>query len=268
MCVSQPAMSMTMRKLEEECGAQLFVRNKNSVQITEKGKMLLREVEYLLQQHEKINDMIESHVFQKKLIRIGITTLAGNMVYSDILQRYMQKYPDVVVSSIEDNPARLFTMLGNNALDVVIASKETAKGDMECCHLMDSCRLFCINKDHPLAKESFLTIEQISPVPLVLLGTHTRFISWLKEQMRQQDLPCHILHLSNQIYTIERFVEKGIAGSILLENTIDQNPNIVGIPYEGMISLSVDVFWNKNNYISQEVHDFITVCKEVYPQNK
>ncbi len=52
--ISQPALSSTMKKLEEECGLPLFLRHKNQLQITPEGRVLLHEVDLFLAHYEQL----------------------------------------------------------------------------------------------------------------------------------------------------------------------------------------------------------------------
>lgn len=263
--ISQPALSSTMKKLEEECGLPLFLRHKNQLQITPEGRVLLREVDLFLAHYEQLGRIVSELALRRRYVRIGMSTLCGNMVYPDLLEAYRAQYPQVEVMSVEEGPSRLFGMLESGQLDLVIAGKEGAGQEYGTWRLADSCRLFCVSKDDPLAKEERVTFAQIAQKPLIVQEDHVRFLEYLKGEFQKRDLRWNIVHATRQIYTIERFVERGIACGFLLKNTIDKNPGVVGLPYEGMISVNATLFWRRENCLPQTVRDFIRLAKRLYP---
>lgn len=270
--ISQPAMSAAMKDLERECEVPLFKRDKNSLKITDEGQILLVEANLILGQYEHLNHIVKDLSLARKYIRVGLSTLSGNQVYPEILQEYGRRYPDVQVISVEETTARQFEMLDSGLLDVTITIKgfddPAAQKQFDSVYghwpMILTNLVFCVGKDHPLAKEGYVTMDQISKVPLILLKDNFSQTGRIKRQFDQRGLQYHVMHYTNQMYTIERFIEKNIAAGFLPESVAAGNPDIVGVPYDGTESRMIEIFWRKDRFLFTATKKFIQVTKELY----
>lgn len=118
--ISQPAMSAAIKDLEKECGVALFRRDKNALSITDEGKVLLDEAGLILAQYDHLHRVVEKLSLARNYVRIGLSTLSGNLVYPEILQAFHRKYPNIQVISVEESTNRQFEMLEGGFLDAVI----------------------------------------------------------------------------------------------------------------------------------------------------
>lgn len=272
--ISQPAMSAAMKDLEKECGVPLFVRDKNSLRVTEEGKILLEEANLVLGQYQQLNHIVRDLALTRKYMRVGLSTLSGNQVYPEILLEYRKRCPDIQVLSVEESTSRQFEMLDAGLLDVIItirrfdSEEEQKKFDGMYGHWpMKRTRMcFCVGKDNPLAGETFVTAEQIVSQPLVMLKENFSQTARIKKMFRNNGLEYNVLHYTNQMYTVERFVEKNVAAGFLPESVTENNPKIVGIPYQDGNPAYIELFWQKGRFLFPAVKEFIRVTKELYPK--
>lgn len=271
--ISQPAMSAAMKDLEKECEVPLFIRDKNALKITEAGKILLEEVTIILEQYNQLNHIVRDLGLTRNYVRVGISTLSGNQVYPEILKEYRKRHPKVQVISMEESTARQFEMLDKGMLDIIITIKrfknDGEKQDFDRVYrhhpMLKTRQCFCVGLDNPLARETHVTVEQIAGEPLVLLKEHFNQTARIKEILKKSGQDYHVLHYTNQMYTIERFVEKNIAAGFLPEIVVRNNPGIVGIPYDDSNDLDIELFWKKDSFLFPSVKEFIQVAKDIYP---
>lgn len=274
--ISQPAMSAAMKDLEWECGVALFVRDKNSLKITAEGHILLAEANLVLRQYDRLDHVVKDLSLSRKFVRVGLSTLSGNQVYPKILKVFQEKYPDVQVISTEESTSKQFELLDDGLLDLTITikkfkdSSEQEKFDSLYGHwpMIASCQYFCVGKQNHLAHKKFVTMEEISNEPLVMLKDNFNQTRKIKALFESQGLNIHVMHYTNQMYTVERFVEKNIASGFLPKEVADDNPNIVGIPYEGTEMNFIEVFYRKDRFQFKATKDFLEVIKELYPKKK
>lgn len=272
--ISQPAMSAAMKDLEKECGVPLFVRDKNSLRVTDEGKILLEEASLVLGQYQQMNQIVRDLALTRKYVRVGLSTLSGNQVYPEILLEYQKRYPGIQVKSVEESTSRQFEMLDTGLLDVIITIKrfdheeDQKKFDNVYNHwpMMRTRMCFCVGRDNPLAGEAYVTAEQIAGQPLVLLKGSFSQTTRIKKMFRRSGVEYHVLHYTNQMYTVERFVEKNVAAGFLPESVSKSNPNIVGLPYPDGNPVYIELFWRKDQFLFPAVKDFIQVAKELHPK--
>lgn len=273
--ISQPAMSAAMKDLEKDCGVPLFVRDKNALRVTDEGKIFLEEANLVLSQYQQLNHIVRDLALTRKYMRVGLSTLSGNQVYPEILLAYQKRCPDVQVLSVEESTSRQFEMLDAGLLDVIITirrfddEEEQKSFNSLYCHwpMKQTKMCFCVGRDNPLAGETFVTAEQISSQPLVLLKEKFSQTARIKKMFQRHGLEYSVLHYTNQMYTVERFVEKNVAAGFLPESVAEKNPGIVGIPYADGHPAYIELFWRKGRFLFPAVKEFIQVAKELYPKN-
>lgn len=274
--VSQPAISAAMKDLERECGVPLFVRDKNSLRITDEGQVLLEEVRLILEQYERLNHIVTDLSLSRKYIRVGLSTLSGNQVYPEILKQYREQYPDIQVMSIEESTKRQFELLDRGLLDVVITIRrredlaDEKRFNAEYGHwpMKQTDQVFCVGKENPLAAKGHVTFEEIAGEPLVLLKDNFNQSQKIRKMLEERGLPYCVMHETNQMYTVERFVEKNIAAGFLPREVAEQNDRIAGLSYDYGTDSVIELFWKKNQHLFRATKQFIESVKELYPDPK
>ncbi len=108
-------------------------------------------------------------------------------------------------------------------------------------------------------------MEQIAKENLIMLRDSFNQTAGIKKRFKQLKLDIKVIHYTSQMYTIERFIEKNVAGGFLPGEGARQNPNIVPTPYEGSEMRAIEIFCRKDHYLYKAVRDFIRTAKELYP---
>ncbi len=268
--VSQPAVSKAVRELESECGVPLIVRRGNSLVVTEKGKILWDELSYILQCMERLDYIIKELSMERRFVRVGISTFSGNHVFPKIRRQFHINYPEIEVFSQEDVTDSLFAMLDSRAADVIITGPwryfdEHGSSDYDYYRLGTfESFLFCVSKDHPLAKKDEVTLEEMAAEPLVMLNDKYSPTKSTKRMFAENGLVPNIIHYTSQMYTVERFVEQGAAAGFLPGDVARENPKIVGIKFKKYDKGSVALVWRKEDVMYDSVKKFIATAKSLY----
>lgn len=270
--MSQPALSATMKDLEKECGVPLFLKDKNTLHITEEGHILEEEINLLLKRYEQLDYVKKELLLKRNYLRIGLSTLSGNQVYPMLKYRFSQKYPDIEVISTESFTQKLFESLDIGQLDLVITIHrlDTAELQSQYNHwlLAETTQVLCVGKNTPLSEKNYVSLEEISKVPLILLNDDFGQTKRIKSMFEDNGLSYKVMHYTSQMYSVERFVEQGVAVGFLPKVVVDKNPDIVGIPYEGTVTHAIELFWKKNVFHYPAVRAFIETAKELYPKKR
>lgn len=276
--ISQPAMSAAMKELEAECGVPLFKKTKNSLAITDAGWALLEEIQANLRQYDHLMHAIKDLSLSRNYVRVGVATLNGNLVYPQILSAFSKRYPEIQVISSEEPTDKQFELLDQGKLDLAINGKgfldpsrdQTGREEFEAAYhswpLIANEMVFCVHPDHPLASEPSVTLEQISREPLVLMKNHFGITRSFLRRMEEKGLPIRVLHYTDQMYSVERFVEQGAACGILPGQVARQNPHIVGLPCDGLARGPVSLHWRKDQMLYSATKAFISLVKEMFPR--
>ena len=126
--ISQPAISQTIKKLEEQLGGTLFLRSNKGMELTEEGKMFYEYVKGAL---ELINNAENEFTSFKDLtkgeIKIGCSTTLTKLVLVDAIKEFHKDYPNININITNDLTSNLINDLKLGKLDFVIFNESNIK---------------------------------------------------------------------------------------------------------------------------------------------
>ena len=177
--ISQPAISKTIKILEEQIGCSLFTRNKSGVFLTEEGKVLFNEIKNAIEIIDnaefKINEMIN---LECGILNIGISNTLTQNYLLPYIKEFSQKYPKVKIKIHTEPTFKLINKARNGIVDFIILnlpydipidfSKDTLKEIHDC---------FVANNNFSELKNKIVTLEELNNFPLILLaeGSNGRY---------------------------------------------------------------------------------------------
>ncbi len=116
--VSQPTLSQTVKKLEDEFGTQLFIRKGNTLILTMAGDHLMKTGMKLLAEHESLTSSLRSLSSVKaETIRFGISSFYCRQYVPELFKYYQDNMPNVNIAPIENGSFQLENMVLNGKLD-------------------------------------------------------------------------------------------------------------------------------------------------------
>ena len=169
--VSQPTLSIAVKKLEDELGVALFERTKTRVQPTPLGDQIIRQANLVLEQTATIKDMAEAGKDQlSSPLSVGAIFTIGPYLLPQFiphLQKLAHKMPLYVEDGYTHN---LRKKLRSGDLDVIIVALPFEEPDVVTQALFDEKFVVLLPHDHPLAAEEEIDADTIGKQQLLLLG--------------------------------------------------------------------------------------------------
>lgn len=169
--VSQPTLSIAVKKLEDELGIALFERTKSRVQPTPLGEQIVAQANLVLEQTAAIKDLADAGKDQlSSPLSVGaIFTIGPYLLPKFIphLQQLASKMPLYVEEGYTHN---LRKKLRNGELDVIIVALPFVEPDVVTQALYDEPFVVLMPKDHPLAAKETVDQADLSHEQLLLLG--------------------------------------------------------------------------------------------------
>lgn len=121
LCISQPAVTKSVKKLESQLGTTLFVRSSKGMSLTAEGEMLYDKVKsafLVLEEAEK--SFLEFQELKVGEVRIGISAVLTNIVLLEAVKEFSMKYPGVNIIINNGLTSDLLNELNKGKLDFVI----------------------------------------------------------------------------------------------------------------------------------------------------
>ena len=177
--ISQPAISKSIKNLEEQLGGQLFVRTKRGVVLTEEGKefynYIKQAIEYINNAENKFTDLIN---LETGCIKIGISTTLTKGFLLPYLERFHSLYPKIDIQIITYLTSDLMPKLRNGLIDIVILNlnKKNYGNDIDIikCKKINDC--FVVNNKYKDLINKEMSLNDLNNYPLILQarGSNTR----------------------------------------------------------------------------------------------
>ncbi len=169
--LSQPALSQAIAKLESAIGVQLFVRNRQGVQLTAAGTELLARARAMLAaRDDAVTQVRLIDQGEVGVLRLGVAMLAEHAV-SEALSLLAARHPQVVVDRMVAVTDRLIESLTNGMLDAVLVHAMPSILDIEGVEselAITEPMAALMSPDHRLAGRSSLRIAELRDVPLLV----------------------------------------------------------------------------------------------------
>lgn len=157
--LSQPAVSMQVRQLEDAAGMPLFERMGKRIYLTEAGKEMYGYARRIGQQLQELDDvMAELRGAQRGHLRLSVATTAKSFA-TRILAAFSRRHEGITYSLDVTNRKALLDQLANNETDLVIMGKPPEELDLEVQPFMENPLVVIAAPDHPLA-------QLAGPIPL------------------------------------------------------------------------------------------------------
>ncbi|MBK8187937.1 MAG: hydrogen peroxide-inducible genes activator [Cellvibrio sp.] len=169
--VSQPTLSIAVKKLEDELGVALFERTKSRVQPTPLGEQIIAQANLVLEQTAAIKDLADAGKDQlSSPLSVGaIFTIGPYLLPKFIphLQQIAQRMPLYVEEGYTHN---LRKKLRNGELDVIIIALPFSEPDVVTQALFEEPFVVLMPKNHPLAMQKKVLASELSDQKMLLLG--------------------------------------------------------------------------------------------------
>jgi LysR family hydrogen peroxide-inducible transcriptional activator len=170
--VSQPTLSVSIKKLEEELDVRIFERGANEVSVTPIGAEIVRQAQSVIEQAAGIREIAKRN--QDPLagpLRVGVIYTIGPYLLPDLVRRTIEQVPQMPLMLQENFTARLLDMLRTGELDCAIMAEPFPDAGLAVARLYDEPFMVALPRAHPLAKRRSISAEELKTEKMLLLGT-------------------------------------------------------------------------------------------------
>tara|TARA_R110000868_G_scaffold10639_3_gene51584 strand:- start:1369 stop:2277 length:909 start_codon:yes stop_codon:yes gene_type:complete len=169
--VSQPTLSVAVKKLEEQLGVAIFERDKNSVRITEVGEGIVTQAQKVLEEADRIKVIANAGQDQlSQPLRVGAIYTVGPYLFPDLIPALKQAAPDLPLIIEENYTARLSEKLHNGELDAIIIALPFKEAGIKTEALYDEKFDVVMPTDHKWKTKKAIQPEDFAGETVLLLG--------------------------------------------------------------------------------------------------
>jgi LysR family hydrogen peroxide-inducible transcriptional activator len=170
--VSQPTLSVAIKKLEEELDCKLFERGSGEISMTPLGEDIVRQAQSVLEQAAAIKEIAQRG--KDPLagpLKLGIIYTIGPYLLPELVRQAIDRMPQMPLMLHENFTARLLDMLRSGELDCAILAEPFPDSGLAVAPLYDEPFMVAVPRRHALAKRKHISSEELKAETMLLLGT-------------------------------------------------------------------------------------------------
>ena len=169
--ISQPTLSVAVKKLEEELGVSLFERRKGEVTVTPVGEQIVAQAQRVLEEASGIKRIARQG--QDELdgpLRLGAIYTIGPYLLPHLIPQLAETAPKMPLVIEEDYTANLAEKLKRGELDVIVISLPFDEPGVQTLPLYREPFVLLLPSSHPLNQKRAFTIDDLRSEDVLLLG--------------------------------------------------------------------------------------------------
>lgn len=238
--ISQPTLSVGIKKLEEELGVQLFERGSNEVTLTPTGKLVVEQAQRVLEEAQRIKELAQQG--KDPLagpLRLGVIFTVAPWLLPTLVPLLKQHAANMPLIIHENYTQRLLESLRNGDLDCIILALPIDESGLDVTPLYDEDFVVAVPREHRWANRSQLPVEELSDETVLLLSSGNCFRDQVlaacpalsnpqREQSWQRTLE------GSSLSTIRYMVASGVGITVLPATAADQDNQLASIPLTGL----------------------------------
>ena len=256
--ITQTSLSNTIIHLEKQLGFKLFDRVGRSLQLNEVGRQYLVYITQALTALENADAFIMDQR-EKGEQRVSLTT-GNSMVWAGLVQGFQARFRDYTIHQLNSTPDQFRRMLLELSVDFLITGTDDLSLKGLEYEIMRQERLcLCAPKDHPLARQKEVRLEQLADQRIISLPPNLPFRKYCDELFRKARIPCNTV-LECDYVLRGQLIEAGFGVGLTTESgklSGFLGQSNVYVPLDDSVPLRpIAIIWNPARYLSRAARDF------------
>jgi len=265
--VSQPALSLAIKKLEEELGLILFERSRSDVTVTDVGQSIVNQAIVVLDEAAKIKELAklgDSHLSQT--FKLGLIYSIAPYLLPLIIPQLRQSAPDMPLEIEENITNNLQDKLKKGIIDAAVIALPFDVPSIETIELYDEEFVAVVPSNHAWSSKKRISSKELSSEKVLLLDNTHCFSSQVQEACPGLSKKSEI-QVGNSLETIRNMVASNLGISVLPKSAValkHHNPLVNVISFEKPVPFRrVALAFRKSSVKKDAIEQIAQVIKGV-----
>ena len=293
--LSQPSLSLTIKKFEQEIGIQIFDRSTTPIQLTEAGKIYMDGVQQILAIKNNLDAFVDDYnALKTGHLILGAPQMFASYLLPTLISQFLNRFPDIKISLEEAGFLTLHEMMMDGEIDLLVSVGHHPLDEalFKTCVLLEEHVLLAVPMSDPIndrlksysfSKEDIRNDLHISSdrpiVPLHHFQNH-RFLILKKgydlhfRMMRlfhNSGFEPHVLMTLNQLMTIHNMIDQQVGVSFVTDTIVKLGSAGTNVVYykvdDSQNTRQINLTHKLNRYVSKPMREFICMAKELCNNN-
>lgn len=226
--LSQPALSRSIAKLEEELGQPLFERQTRQLALTRAGSLLVERARRILAMVDDTRAEITDNG-KTGQVRIGAIPTIAPYFLPSLLARFGREFPEASALVDEDTTDKLLKKLSDGVVDVAFLARPLEARYLDVVDLFEEELFLLLSAGHPLVERKQVRLADIEALPFILLGEAHCLTDNIVTFCRQRSFHPMSVERTSQLATVQELVALGHGVSLVpsMARMVDSDPRRV-----------------------------------------
>lgn len=265
--ITQPAVSLHIRALEQELGTVLFERTGRSVRLTQSGELLHVYALHILRLAEEARQAIaEANSGERGRVVVGAGATTTIFTLPPVLQTMRDGHPGIEVILRSGTSREVAKMVRAGEVDLGLVTSPVGEGDLITRPLLEQKVLAVVGPGHRLAQVPVTTLREFATEPLILFVRGSGFRAYLDAIFAGGGVTPKVQMELDNVEAIKVLVETGLGASLVPEVAARAEVsdgrliplNISDLP---QLSRSLSLIYDKGKYLSPAMMIFMDALK-------
>ncbi|HEY4664803.1 MAG TPA: LysR substrate-binding domain-containing protein [Comamonas sp.] len=169
--VSQPTLSVAIKKLEDELDVKIFERSAGEVSVTPLGESIVRQAQSVLEQAAEIKEIAKRGKDPLSgVLTLGVIYTIGPYLLPELVRHSIKMTPQMPLMLQENFTVKLLEMLRTGEIDCAIVAEPFPDTGLAMAPLYDEPFMAAVPNTHPLARQESVTTTELKNETMLLLG--------------------------------------------------------------------------------------------------
>lgn len=214
--LSQPALSATIRNLEEIVGGTLLARTTRALALTPEGEVLLSSARQILSDCDgALSDV--HNLFSKQRGKLNIAAMPSFAInrLPYVLVHYRDQYPNINLAIHDVIAEEVVEMVRTGRVEFGISFDPEERGELVFRRLFTDKFVAVLPQDHPLASSTSVSWNALQGSPMVLIQHPSAIRKQIEQVLESEGISLSVEMESHQLVTIGRMVANGLGVSLV-----------------------------------------------------
>lgn len=267
--ISQPALSIQVKKLEKQTGLKLFYRMGNKLCLSEEGNLLYS---YTSKIFDMIEEMENSIAMQKDsiggTINLGCSNTPGTYILPKVIGEMKRRYPSVIVNMHIADTSEITNLIENGTLDLAVnGGCSHYNSNIYAEKLFDDRLVFVASPENKLCEKDYVTTSDLAEASFVVHNKTSQLYSFYKKIIEEFNIPENISMYFGSIEAIKYAIYANMGISIVpfyaVKSDIRKGTLKELKIKDFYIAYPYSLIYNKNKFLSVTTKKFIEILYQV-----
>lgn len=255
--IAQPALSIAIRKLEEELGVLLFNRRDRKISLTAAGEMLAQHAQVIQADVAKAQeDIAAMQGLLKGEVRVGLTPMLSSFFFPQIISAFKRRHPALQISISGESAGNIQGKIESGEIDMGVIAGAVPAG-LESHHLVREEVVACVHRSHRFAGRKRMPLGELLAEPLIQFKEGYYLREMIDDRAAAAGVTATVVAESNLFSLIRSLVKEELGLAFFLKMVVARDGEVAAVACEPPLYLDLAIAWKRHASLSRANRAFV-----------